>query len=106
MNLAQKVEGLMRERPHLKDSDDRLVATIWYEKAKHHSGRFTKEGMEGVHRFLLMLAEGDLPNYKSIVRNRQKLQKDYVDLRGKRYEERQAHAKDWAHKYGSKKYQF
>jgi len=106
MNIIQKVEVLLKNTPHLRDSDDKLIATIWYEQAKRYSNRFNDEQLKAVYRFLLMLAEGELANFKTVIRERQKLQREDINMRGKNWARRQLHSKDWAHKYSSQKNRF
>ena len=90
-NLQKRVEKLLQSNPELRDSDDRLLANIFWNHIPKH--RFTENELEGVTKFLQMLADGQLPDYGSVKRCRQKLQQLFPALRGKLYEKRHKRAK-------------
>ena len=71
------VESLLRAIPHLRDDDNKLLASVWYEQIK-------KSGYE----ILKMVADKQLANSESIRRIRQKLQEINPELRGEIYYER------------------
>ena len=84
------VEGYLSSYPYLKDSDERLIATIWNEELLK-KGISTKE-ISG-YDFLTYFAKGELTNPESIRRSRAKLQEENVHLRGLKYKERKANTK-------------
>ena len=77
--IKQTVIDLLTEYPHLRDSDDRLMANIWFKESK---------GEEHTKLFLKMLAEGKLTSPESIRRMRQKIQEERPELRGLTWEKR------------------
>jgi len=89
--LQKRVEKLLQSSPELRDSDDRLLANIFWNHIPKQ--RFTEQELEGITKFLQMLADGQLPDYGSVKRCRQKLQQLFPALRGKLYEKRHKRAK-------------
>ena len=79
-NIKSKVEYLMRKTPHLRDSDNKLVATFWW----HEMGREKTQLMTG-YDFLDTLSRGKLTSSISIVRVRRKLQEQFPELQGESY---------------------
>ena len=79
--ILDQVVNLLTEYPSLRDSDDRLTATIWYQYTKN-----VKEidAMTLLRRF----AAGELPSYESISRCRRKVQEEKPKLRGQLWEKR------------------
>jgi len=77
-----KVRIALLKYPHLRDDDNKLLATIWANEfgGKDKCKEFT------AFSFLEMLSKGLLSNSESIRRMRQKLQETEPDLRGENYE--------------------
>ena len=71
--------------PHLRDNDEKLIATIWKDHIVENWGETSK--MTG-YDVLLLLAEGNLPNPESIRRSRCKIQEQSPQLRGVKYKKR------------------
>jgi hypothetical protein len=88
-NIKSKVEYLLRKTPHLRDSDNKLVATFWW----HEMGKEKTELMTGFD-FLDTLSRGKLSSSISIVRVRRKLQEQYPELRGETYIDREKEAEE------------
>tara|TARA_R110000824_G_scaffold109467_1_gene257041 strand:- start:3763 stop:4185 length:423 start_codon:yes stop_codon:yes gene_type:complete len=86
-NITNKVEFLLRERPELRDSDNKLVARIWYEHIKN-TNPVPVDKITAVN-LLMAIGQGELPAWSSIVRCRRKIQELNEGLRGKLYEQRQ-----------------
>jgi len=76
LKLKEKIIFLLRKNPSLRDSDNKLIANIWYQE----SG-----GVENKMDFLRLLADGKLTSSESIRRSRQKIQEKNLELRGKTY---------------------
>ena len=91
------VENLLENNPELRDSDQRLVANIWWltlnTTLKH---KFQGYELESFKILLELYSNGDLPNEQSIRRLRRKLQEEKPELRGKVYELR--HQKELEYK--------
>ena len=90
MNLEKvktKVKRLLEKHPHLRDSDERLIATIWYNEAGLVNGNVSAVDM------LNLYINKKLSSPESIRRNRQKIQEEYISLRGVNYKARQKHQK-------------
>ena len=81
--IESLVTELLRKHPHLRDSDRKLVATVWWRKL----GEMI-EFLNG-QDVLKMYADGDLPDADSITRCRRKLQEVNESLRGTKWESRQ-----------------
>lgn len=89
MNLTtqeKRVENLLRKTYRLRDNDNKLVATIWWNELKER-GIDPKKHKE----ILIMFAEGQLSMPDSITRVRRRLQETNPSLRGDTYGKRQAH---------------
>lgn len=78
-----KVHILLDKYEHLKDSDQKLIATFWY----HEIGGANFSAMTA-HDLLKKFSEGKLTSAESIRRCRQKLQEENEHLRGKMYNQR------------------
>ena len=91
------VENLLENNPELRDSDQRLVANIWWltlnTTLKH---KFQGYELESFKILLELYSNGDLANWQSIRRLRRKLQEEKPELRGKVYELR--HQKELEYK--------
>ena len=96
-NLKDKVAKLLLDHPHLRSSDERLAADIWYfqliEMGKRPS---TMTAMQ----FLELFSKKELCSYESISRVRRKLQEENPQLRGSNYAARQAHQLDVQNQLG------
>ena len=75
----------------LRDSDEKLIATIWkleLVKNKVDPKKIT------AFNFLQLFADGKLTNPESIRRSRAKIQENIPELRGSNYKERQGNSPD------------
>ena len=79
-----KVKGLLINYPHLRDSDERLIATYWMKEAG------SKDALDSMTatQFLLNYVSGAYTSPESIRRMRQKIQEQDESLRGKSYSKR------------------
>jgi hypothetical protein len=83
------VENLLTDNPHLRDDDLKLLANCyWLRVSDTMLFDLSEDELVGVKKFLKLLANGDMPNFESIRRCRQKLQEENTCLRGKLYETR------------------
>ena len=85
------VEKLLTEQPHLRDDDNKLLASVWYIQIRNMN--FLPAQITG-YDVLEMVAEKKLANSESVRRNRAKLQELKPNLRGKIYYERHNHKAD------------
>jgi len=84
--VKDRVKALLVKHPHLRDSDNKLIATIWkYDLLKIGIDSKT----EPIYMFLIYYSEKELTNAETIRRVRQKLQEENPDLRGTVNEARQ-----------------
>lgn len=83
LGTRKRVERLLRAKPHLRDNDDKLIASIWYNDA----GMADNNDMPAID-LLNMFADGKLTNPETIRRSRQQLQEQNPGLRGESYTER------------------
>lgn len=103
-NVTERVLDMLEKHPHLRDNDGALIANLWYESyiavGEKIGMEFDEEMKVGVAKFLRLVAKQKLPNYKTVIRYRAKLQKDRTDLRGEKYIERQGLSEFWKKEYG------
>ena len=92
-NLKNIVERQLRNKPELRDSDNKLVARIWYNHIKNRSP-IPVEAMSALD-LLIAIGNGELVGWSSITRVRRKIQQMNSDLRGKKYEKRQESTKTY-----------
>lgn len=77
------VKLLLEKTPHLRDSDDKLVATVWYNQLGIHE----LQRING-YDILKLISDGALIDSQSICRARRKLQNEHIELRGAAYNKR------------------
>jgi len=82
--IKQTVKRLIQNTPELRDDDNRLIANIYLIES---GGLGALQNMSA-HQFLLEFSKGKYSNFETIRRVRQKLQEDYPELRGKKYNNR------------------
>ena len=87
----EKVITLLQQHPHLRDSDERLVATFWMNEA---GGKEALERMSSLE-FFVKYVEGVFTSSDSITRMRRKVQEDNESLRGETYYKRQKLEKEY-----------
>lgn len=83
-NVKPIVRELLEKYPDLRDNDSKLVATLYY---KNYGGREAFEKKTAME-FLIDFSKGLLPLPDHITRVRRKLQEQFPELRGSKYEER------------------
>lgn len=81
-NMKQAVIKLLTEFPHLRDNDNRLIASLWKLEIKG-MGIDPQEGTR--NDTLRLIAEGKLSSSETIRRARQKVQEEIPELRGTSY---------------------
>lgn len=84
IKIKETVVSLLEKYPHLRDDDNKLMATIW----KSEIGKELFDGLSA-QEFLTYFAEGRLSSAEGIRRARQKAQEQRPDLRGEAYFKRQ-----------------
>jgi hypothetical protein len=85
------VEKLLTQQPHLRDDDNKLLASVWYIQIKKMG--LIPEDISG-WQVLDFVANKKLANAESVRRSRAKFQELRVDLRGKIYASRHSHISD------------
>ena len=83
LTVKELVQELLTNKPHLRDSDERLIATVWY----HEAGMSQNNNLLALD-LLNLYIDKKLSSPESIRRSRQKLQQVYPLLRGKAYNKR------------------
>ena len=78
----EKVYKLLLNNGHLRNSDLKLIACIWYSEVPNINDLTAYE-------FLQKFSNGELSNPESIRRSRQKVQEEIPALRGTNYKKRQ-----------------
>ena len=101
MKTKEIVKKLLIEKSHLKDSDNKLIATFWFNELKNKNINPSKiTGLD----FMKLFAESKLTNIKTIERMRRKLQEECPELRGKLYKVRKENLQDkWKKDLGYEK---
>ena len=98
MKTKEVVKQLLESKPHLRDSDPKLICTYWFMELKNK--KIDVNEMSGFE-FMKMLADSQLTNIKTIERMRRKLQEEEPELRGKIYNIRKGKIQDeWKKKLG------
>ena len=88
--IKQKVMYLLKQYPHLRDDDLKLISTIWF----HEAGKNDTNDMSAF-TFLQNFSNGKYTHSESIRRIRAKIQEDHPELRGKSYKERKQEGKSF-----------
>lgn len=78
---------LLTQYPTFRDSDEQLVAWIW---GLEMNTKGYSTGTLPTQKFLRILADGQLTSSDSITRVRRKAQEENPELRGAKYNQRQA----------------
>ena len=79
-STKEMVAKLLKNHKHLRDNDNKLLATVWFYKKPNR--------IKSVMDFLHLLSDGKLPSSESIRRCRQKLQEIHPELRGELWNQR------------------
>jgi len=77
--VSKIIAELLKEKPHLRDSDEKLIATVWWKescKMGYHPSSMPASD------FLQLYADGRFTKAETIRRSRQKLQQEYEEFRG------------------------
>ncbi len=84
--IKDRVKALLVKHPHLRNSDNKLIATMWKLD-------LMRDGWHPLivtaNEFLILYSEGRLTNAETIRRVRQKIQEENPELRGTVNEARQ-----------------
>ena len=82
--MMEYIEYYLINHPHLRDDDNKLVASIWKTELSR-SGNLKELSALFV---LQKLADGEISNPQTITRARRKLQETRPQLQGLKYKER------------------
>lgn len=82
-SCKERVKYLLTKYAHLRDDDNKLIATFWYNEI----GQQVVANMNAM-TFFEAFAGGNVTNPESIRRMRQKLQEEQPELRGHAYKNR------------------
>ena len=85
MKTKETIRKILLEKPHLRDNDNKLIASFWYREL--NSKNIDAEEITALN-FLHKYADNELTNAESIRRCRAKFQETNPELRGKIYAER------------------
>lgn len=84
--IKDSVMFLLKNYPHLRDDDNKLIANMWLNEANIKE----IDAME----FLKLFSKGKFTSVGSITRMRRKLQEQHIHLRGNKYYERHKEEKN------------
>jgi hypothetical protein len=91
MNIKDKqklVTALLVQHPHLRDDNNRLLATVW--NIELSTDGIDTKSITG-HELLSLIAQGSVAKSGSICRASRKIQEQKIELRGKKWKHRQSH---------------
>tara|TARA_R100000781_G_C4064620_1_gene122286 strand:+ start:796 stop:1104 length:309 start_codon:yes stop_codon:yes gene_type:complete len=98
MKTKDEVKNLLIKAPHLRDSDQKLIATFWFNELKAKS---IDPDEITCYEFMKMFAESKLTNIKTIERMRRKIQEESPEFRGQVYNSRKGVIQDkWRSELG------
>jgi len=81
MKTQDQVFKVLMKRPEARDNDNYLIWLVWQN--------FYKASMADMMTFREDFINNKIPSADSITRYRRKIQEEHIELRGKKYEERQ-----------------
>ena len=81
-SVKNTIKKLLISTPKLRDNDDKLIATIWYNEVVRDNEALTAKD------FLIVLGKGGLTSPEAITRARRKTQQHNPELRGTNYQGR------------------
>jgi len=87
-DLNKRVTKYLMDNPELRDSDNKLMARIWYDEVSSTLGL-----IETSEELLVAVAKGQMTNWESATRCRRKIQEEVPELRGKNHKLRKDKAK-------------
>ena len=87
--VKEKVIDLLTKVPNLRDSDEKLIATIWNQEMGKDEQGVSKSKSTSAYCFFEALVAGKHTSAENIRRSRQKVQEQRPELRGVNYKERQ-----------------
>ena len=91
VSVLDIVTALLKKHPHLRDSDEKLMANVWYQFVSRDDN-FEVRRMTAM-QLLEELSKGNMPSYESISRCRRKIQEKEESLRGELWDKRHNRAK-------------
>jgi len=100
MKTKETIKKILLEKPHLRDSDNKLIAAYWFRELK---GKGIDPKVITALDFLHKYADSELTNAETIRRMRAKLQEENPGLRGRVYAIRKSKIQDqWRKDLGYK----
>lgn len=81
MKTQDQVFKVLMKRPEARDNDNYLIWLVWHN--------FYKASMADMMTFRDDFINNKIPSADSITRYRRKIQEENIELRGKKYDERQ-----------------
>jgi hypothetical protein len=81
------VKSALTDYPELRDSDAKLIAILWTVELSESGYALSNLPTQ---KFMQILADGKLTSSETITRVRRRLQEQYPELRGAKYNQRQA----------------
>jgi hypothetical protein len=88
--VKDRVKALLVKHPHLRDSDNKLIANIWMSDLVKQN---LNPNIITAYDFLFYYSNNQFTNTETIRRVRQKIQEENPDLRGTVNEARQEQGK-------------
>lgn len=84
-HIKKEVKRLLEKFPHLRNSDNKLIATIWQKEIGKDEEKNLRSKQLTAFCFLEAFANGQHTSPESIRRARQLIQEKNIDLRGTSY---------------------
>jgi hypothetical protein len=82
MKTTDEIQRLLNKYKHLRDSDNKLIATYWFNEIKEKGQNIYEMS---AFDFLKLYSDSKLTNAETIRRMRAKLQEEKPELRGDVY---------------------
>lgn len=87
-HIKNKVIDLLTKHPHLRDDDNKLIATIWNKETGVDEKNVFISQQTTAFDFFEAFSAGQYTNPESVRRCRQKVQEQNPELRGNAYKNR------------------
>ena len=86
-DLHKRIKNYLINNPKLRDSDNKLMARVWYDEMQASKGL-----IETAEEFLVAVSNKQLTSWESATRCRRKIQENFPELKGRQHSLRQAKA--------------
>ena len=100
LSTKERVIPMLREKPQLRDCDEKLVANVWFNELK--ALKIDPSKITALE-FLRIYGEGKLTDAELIARSRRKAQEEIIEIRGDGWNDKHGISEDLAKQLGREK---